>query len=186
MDRIVTGDSEAMMLVYDRYSRLVYSLAVHVLGDRHVAEDIAQEVFLHLWRNANSFHGERGSLAGWLTVITRHRAIDLLRKRNRECALEVDESSKGNYLQGRFELWEASEKVAALMPLMPVSQRIALGLAYFSGLSHSEISLKTGEPLGTVKSRIRMALGFLRKALVKQEMLKCSASVEPASRAKSI
>jgi RNA polymerase sigma-70 factor (ECF subfamily) len=185
MNRIGGGDSEAMMLVYDRYSRLVFNLAVHVLGDKHVAEDVAQEVFLHLWRNASSFRSERGSLAGWLAVITRHRAIDLLRKRNRECALEVDESSSGNYLQGRFELWEASEKVAALMPLMPASQRIALGLAYFRGLSHSEISRKTGEPLGTVKSRIRMALEFLRKALTKQEMLKFSAPVEPASRAKS-
>jgi RNA polymerase sigma-70 factor, ECF subfamily len=187
MDRIAVGNDEAMMLLYDRYSRLVFSLAVHILTDKYIAEDVTQEVFLHIWRNASSFKCERGSLASWLTVITRHRAIDVLRKRSRESSTDADGPSdipgpsNGN-VHSQIELWEAAAKVAAVFPSMPLSQRVALGLAYFSGLSHSEISSKTGEPLGTVKSRIRLALEFLRKALVKQEMLKCSPSVDPTSR----
>ncbi len=178
MDRIIGGDDAAMMLLYDRYCGLVFSIAVHVLGDNHVAEDIAQEVFLHLWRNPVAFHSEKGSLAGWLAVITRHRAIDLLRKRRKECSIDTDESSDCN-LQDQIELSERVSKLAAVFPLMPASQRVALELAYFYGLSHTEISARTGEPLGTVKSRIRLALEFLRKTLVNREPPKYPVPVYP-------
>jgi RNA polymerase sigma-70 factor (ECF subfamily) len=169
MDRVAAGDESAMLLLYERYSALVYSVALHVLNDRHVAEDVAQEVFLHIWRNARSFNAERGGLPGWLAVITRHRAIDILRRRHRECGLEVDCGAEGNSHKDA-ELSEAVRRLAVALPLMPTAQRVALGLAYFSGLSHSEISLKTGEPLGTVKSRIRMALEFLRRTLLNRNV----------------
>jgi len=178
MDRINAGNEAAMMLLHDRYSRLVFSLAVQVLGDQNAAEDIAQEVFLYVWRNPRSFSSARGSLASWLAVISRHRAIDILRKKRRECAFDSDVRSDDGW-QSQIEVSEAATKMAALLPLMPASQRSALGLAYFCGLSHSEISLKTGEPLGTVKSRIRLALKFLRKALVNPEGLKYPVPIDP-------
>ncbi len=177
MDRVAAGEEGAMLLLYDRYSRLVYSVALHVLKQKHEAEDVAQEVFLHVWRNAKSYNVERGGLAGWLAVITRHRAIDSLRRKNRECGLEADSGVDGNSHR-EAELSEAVTRLAAALPSMPVPQRVALGLAYFSGLSHSEISLKTGEPLGTVKSRIRMALEFLRKTL-NPETSKSALTIDP-------
>lgn len=183
MDRIDAGDEAAMMLLHDRYSRLVFSLAVHVLGDPNVAEDVAQEVFLYIWRSPRSFSSARGSLASWLAVMTRHRAIDILRKKRRECEIDIDGRSDDN-LQSQIELSEAATKMAAVLPLMPASQRSALGLAYFCGLSHSEISVKTGEPLGTVKSRIRLALEFLRKALANPEGLKYPVPIDPIPRAR--
>jgi RNA polymerase sigma-70 factor (ECF subfamily) len=183
MDRVAAGDEGAMLLLYDRYSRLVYSVAVHVLNDRHVAEDVAQEVFLHIWRSARSFNAERGSLTGWLAVITRHRAIDILRRRDRECGLEAEWGAESNSHKD-VELSEAVTRLATALPLMPAPQRVALGLAYFSGLSHSEISLRTGEPLGTVKSRIRMALEFLRKTLLNRETSKSPLSIDLMQRQK--
>lgn len=181
MDRVAAGEEGAMLLLYDRYSRLVYSVALQVLTETHDAEDIAQEVFLHVWRNAKSYNVERGGLAGWLSVITRHRAIDTLRRRNKECALEADWGADGNSHR-EAELSKAATRLAAVLPSMPVPQRVALGLAYFSGLSHSEISLRTGEPLGTVKSRILMALKFLRKTLSNRETPKSPLVIDPMRR----
>jgi RNA polymerase sigma-70 factor (ECF subfamily) len=183
MDRVAAGEEGALLLIYDRYSRLVFSVALHVLKQKHEAEDIAQEVFLHLWRNAKSYNVERGGLAGWLAIITRHRAIDTLRRRSRECGLEADSGADGNFHR-EAELSEAVTRLAAALPSMPIPQRVALGLAYFSGLSHSEISLRTGEPLGTVKSRIRMALEFLRKTLVNRETSESSLAIDLMRRQK--
>src|ERR1700683_1022006 len=183
MARVVARDHAAMMLLYDRYSSLVFRVAIHFLSDRNLAEDIAQEVFLNVWRNPGCFSSSRGSLASWLAVMTRHRAIDILRKRRRECSVDIDELSDGSW-QSQIELSDGVTKVAALFPLMPHSQRIALGLAYFCGLSHSEISLRSGQPLGTVKSRIRLALEFLRNTLANPEMLKYSVPADPTAGSK--
>ena len=177
MERVATGDEGAMLLLYDRYSRLVYSVAFNVLHDKQAAEDITQETFLHIWRNAKTFNAERGALSGWLAVMTRHRAIDVIRSRRRECAFEGEAAGEERSHQ-QAELSEAITKLASALPLMPEPQRIALALAYFSGLSHSEISSKTGEPLGTVKSRIRMALGFLRKTLSSRDAVKHPVAID--------
>jgi RNA polymerase sigma-70 factor, ECF subfamily len=183
MDRLAAGDEAAMMLLYDRYSRLVYSVAANVLNDKHIAEDVAQEVFLHVWRSARSFNSERGTLGGWLAIITRHRAIDVLRRRKRECIIGIDKTPDVNS-HSHAESSEAVTRMAAAFPLMPASQRVVLGLAYFSGLSHSEISSRTGEPLGTVKSRIRLALEFLRKTLVSRESLRRPLPADPMRKKK--
>jgi RNA polymerase sigma-70 factor, ECF subfamily len=158
------GDQGAMADLYDRYSSVVYAVALRVLGDTGAAEDVLQEVFLQLWRNPNSFNAARGSLASWLAVVTRNRAIDSLRKRRPETDIEDVVLSVAPDLAGAAELARAAEKVRGVMGTMAPAQRSALELAYWEGMSHSEIADKTGEPLGTVKTRIRAGLIALRKA----------------------
>jgi RNA polymerase sigma-70 factor (ECF subfamily) len=183
MDRVVRGDEAGLLLIYERYSGLVFRVAMHVLGDQNLAEDVAQEVFLNLWRNPSAFNSSKGNLSSWMVVMTRHRAIDILRKRRRECSIDIGELPDRKW-QIEIELSEAATKISAVFPLMPVPQQVALGLAYFHGLSHSEISSKTGEPLGTVKSRIRLALEFLRKALVNPQKPKYPVPADPIPRAR--
>jgi len=159
------GREAAMTQLYDRYSSIVYSVALRVLGDTGAAEDVLQEVFMQLWRKPEAFDANRGSLAAWLAVIARHRAIDALRKRKPETdinevviALDLDlEEEAGRKI--------AIGKVRGALAGMPPEQRKAVELAFFEGLTHSEVAAKTGEPLGTVKTRIRSALQSLRKVL---------------------
>ena len=159
-----TGDQAAMGKLYDRYSSVVYAIALRVLGDTGAAEDVLQEVFLQLWRNPSAFDAARGSLAGWLAVITRNRAIDSLRKRRPEIDLENVVLSVTPDLAGDAGRARAAEKVRRIMGGMAAAQRSALEMAYWEGMSHSEIADKTGEPLGTIKTRIRAGLMALRKA----------------------
>lgn len=154
-----------MASLYDRYSGVVYSVALRVLGDTGAAEDVLQEVFMQLWRNPGLFDASRGNLGPWLAVIARNRAIDVLRKRRPETDVEDVVVSVDQDLAGAAERNIAMQKVRMVLTAMPVAQRSALEMAYFEGLSHSEISEKTGEPLGTIKTRIRSGLLALRKAL---------------------
>jgi RNA polymerase sigma-70 factor, ECF subfamily len=153
-----------MAALYDRYSSIVYSVALRVLGDTAAAEDVLQEVFMQLWRNPGVFNSSRGNLGAWLAVIARNRAIDGLRKRRPETDVEELIVGVEPDLAGDAERSRAMEKVRSALGAMPAVQRSALELAYFEGLSHSEIAAKTGEPLGTVKTRIRAGLLALRKA----------------------
>ena len=161
---IRSGDENAMALLYDRYSSIVYSVALRVLGDTGAAEDILQEVFIQLWRNPGVFDSSRGSLGAWLAVITRNRAIDALRKRHPETDIADVIVSVEPDLAGNAERARAMEKVRGTLGAMPLAQRSALEMAYFEGLTHTEIAAKTGEPLGTIKTRIRAGLLALRKA----------------------
>lgn len=161
---IRAGDQNAMAALYDRYSAVVYSIALRVLGDTGAAEDILQDVFMQLWRNPSAFDASRGNLGAWLAVITRNRSIDALRKRRpeqdfEEVVLAVEPDFASDADRSRI-----GEKVRSLLAAMPDGQRKALELAYFEGLSHTEIATKTGEPLGTIKTRIRAGLLTLRKA----------------------
>jgi RNA polymerase sigma-70 factor (ECF subfamily) len=153
-----------MAALYDRYSSVVYAVALRVLGDTGVAEDVLQEVFMQLWRNPGMFDSSRGNLAPWLAVITRNRAIDQLRKRRPETDIEDVVVSVDPDMSGEAERSQAMEKVRGVLGNMPAPQRDALEMAYFQGISHTEISEKTGEPLGTIKTRIRAGLTTLRKA----------------------
>jgi len=152
-----------MAALYDRYSSIVYSVALRVLGDTAAAEDVLQEVFMQLWRNPGVFDSSRGNLGAWLAVIARNRAIDGLRKRRPETDVEDVIVSVEPDMSGDAERSRAMEKVRSALSAMPTVQRSALEMAYFEGLSHSEIATKTGEPLGTVKTRIRAGLLALRK-----------------------
>lgn len=161
---IHAGDESAMAQLYDRYSSIVYSVALRVLADTGSAEDVLQEVFLQLWRNPSAFDAGRGNLAPWLAVITRNRAIDSLRKRRPETDIEDVVVAVEPDLAGEAERAGAMQKIRGLLGNMPSAQRSALEMAFFEGLTHSEISQKTGEPLGTIKTRIRAGLLMLRKA----------------------
>jgi RNA polymerase sigma-70 factor (ECF subfamily) len=161
-----SGDTNAMTLLYDRYSSIVYAVALRVLGDTGGAEDVLQEVFLQLWRNPGAFDSSRGNLGAWLAVIARNRAIDGLRKRRPETDIADMVVSVEPDMAGDAERTRAMEKVRGALGNMPAAQRSALEMAYFEGLTHIEIAAKTGEPLGTIKTRIRTALLALRKTFV--------------------
>ena len=150
--------------LYDRYSSIVYSIALRVLGDTGAAEDVLQEVFLQLWRNPGVFDSSRGNMAAWLAVIARNRAIDSLRKRRPEADIADVVVSVEPDLAEDTERARAMEKIRSVLGDMPAAQRSALEMAYFEGLTHTEIAARTGEPLGTVKTRIRAGLLSLRKA----------------------
>jgi len=162
---IRSGDEGAMAQIYERYSPIVYSVALRVLGDTAGAEDILQDVFMQLWRSPEVFDASRGSLPGWLAVITRNRAIDSLRKRRPETDITEVVVCIDPDLASRAESTRALEKIRGALGGMPAPQRSALEMAFFDGLTHTEIAAKTGEPLGTIKTRIRGGLMILRKAL---------------------
>jgi RNA polymerase sigma-70 factor (ECF subfamily) len=161
---IRSGDENAMAALYDRYSSIVYSVALRVLGDTYAAEDVLQEVFMQLWRNPGAFDSSRGNMAAWLAVIARNRAIDSLRKRRPETDIADVVVSVDPDMAGDAERARAMEKVRGALGTMPAAQRTALEMAYFEGLTHTEIASKTGEPRGTIKTRIRAGLLALRKA----------------------
>jgi RNA polymerase sigma-70 factor, ECF subfamily len=160
--RIRAGDQQAMSELYDRYAKVVYAVALRVLQDAAGAEDVLQDVFLQLWRNPDAFDASRGSLAAWLAVISRHRSIDRLRKRRPETDIEDCVIASGPDLRDETERTLVIEKVRAVLAEMNPDQRKVLELAFFQGLTHTEIAAKTGEPLGTVKTRIRSGLQLLR------------------------
>jgi RNA polymerase sigma-70 factor, ECF subfamily len=161
---IRSGDEAAMAQLYDRYSGVVYSVALRVVADTGAAEDILQDVFMQLWRNPQAFDANRGSLPGWLAVISRNRAIDFLRKRRPETEIEdVVVNVEPEMVRGA-EWSLVLLKIRGALGNMPESQRSALEMSFFEGLTHSEIAQKTGEPLGTIKTRIRAGLLALRKA----------------------
>ncbi|HEX3372601.1 MAG TPA: sigma-70 family RNA polymerase sigma factor [Edaphobacter sp.] len=158
------GDETAMASLFDRYSKIVYSVALRVLRDPASAEDVLQEVFMQIWRNPNSFIATRGSLGGWLAVVARNRSIDALRRKRPSEPVE-DMALASNYnLADEAERNSLMEKARGVIRLLPMEQRKTLEMAFFDGLTHSEIAEMTGDPLGTVKTRIRSALTSLRKA----------------------
>ena len=153
-----------MASLFDRYSKVVYSVALRVLRDPASAEDVLQEIFMQIWRSPGGFIATRGSLGGWLAVVSRNRSIDSLRrKRPTESVDEIPLASPFN-LSDEAERSLMMEKTRAAIILLPSEQRKTLEMAFFDGLTHSEIAEMTGDPLGTVKTRIRSALLSLRKA----------------------
>ena len=160
--RVRAGDQQALAELYDRYSSVVYAVALRVLQDAAAAEDVLQDIFLRLWRNPDAFDASRGSLAAWLAVIARHRSIDRLRQRRPETDIEKCVITSSADLRDQTERSLVIEKVRSALGEMNPDQRKALEMAFFQGLTHVEIAEKTGEPLGTIKTRIRSALRQLR------------------------
>ncbi len=164
LERVRRGDEAAMAVLYDRYSRLVYSVSLRVLRDAPAAEDVLQEIFMQVWRNPNSFLGTKGSLGGWLAVVARNRSIDHLRRRRPTDQVEEVALASPFNLADEAERNNMMERARAVMVKLPLEQRKTLEMAFFDGLTHTEIAEVTGDPLGTVKTRIRSALLTLRKA----------------------
>jgi RNA polymerase sigma-70 factor (ECF subfamily) len=162
------GDKGALVRLYDEYAGLVYGVARRILRDAAAAEDVVQEVFLQLWRKPGSFDEQRGRLAPWLAVVARHKALDVLRKLKFEVDADSDERPLPEPAAAEstsVHSFADADKAKKLMAQLPAEQKQALELAYLDGLTHAEIAARTGEPLGTVKSRIRLGLLFLRREM---------------------
>jgi RNA polymerase sigma-70 factor (ECF subfamily) len=158
------GDEQAMASLFDRYSKIVYSVALRVLRDPAAAEDVLQEIFMQVWRTPESFTSARGSLAGWLAVVARNRSIDTLRRRRPTDSVEDVVLASSSNIAVEVERSSLMERARGVIATLPGEQRKTLEMAFFDGLTHSEIAEMTGDPLGTVKTRIRSALLTLRKA----------------------
>jgi len=167
-------DLEAFRTLYERYGRIVYSTCLRVVRDCHVAEDMVQEIFLRIWRKPESFTPERGRFVTWLTSVTRNRAVDEFRSRTRrfrhETAAPEDQErqfpgKETNDPALRAELSDQRRLILAAMAELPADQREVISLAYFRGYTQQEISDRLSQPLGTVKTRIRLGMQKLRLAL---------------------
>lgn len=173
MGRVKARDANALRALYDRHSSMVYGLGLRILKDPAEAEDLAQDVFLHLWRKSELFDGARGAFLGWLVSLVRNRAIDRLRarraKEEKTSAFEFERRSdvapKSLDPNETAYVGELRQAVAKSLAMLPDPQRSALELAYYGGLSHSEIAEKLETPLGTVKARIRQGMLRMRDLL---------------------
>ena len=165
IDLVRGKDQKAMSEIFDRYATMVYSVAVRILKDPAQAEDVMQEVLLQVWNNPNRFAGGRGSLGAWLAVVARNRAIDILRQRRPTESCDEVVLASGTNLASEVERRTMMEKVRGVLKNLPPEQKTSLELAFFEGLTHTEIAARTGDPLGTVKTRIRAALLSLRKGI---------------------
>lgn len=170
MARLADRDMDAAAELYDRYAAQLYALARRILRDEADAEDVIQEVFSQAWRTARSYDVSRGSVLGWLLVMTRTRAIDRLRARQARPDLNgrsVPETMTATGRSAADVLLAAEEaaRVRAALLALPDHQRTPLELAYYEGLTQVEIAERLAEPLGTVKTRMRAALTSLRQRL---------------------
>lgn len=164
------GDEGALSELYDRFGRLVYSIALNALGDTSLAEEITQDVFFRVWKNAATYRAEHGKVVTWMAGITRNRAIDEIRRLNvrPEAELspwgdeEVGLMDEKMNVEESIELTQRQNRVRKAISQLPHEQRQVLAYAYFQGYSHREIAEKLNEPLGTVKTRIRLAMKKLK------------------------
>lgn len=162
-------DAAALTAVYDRHHRPALGLAYRILGSRESAEEIVQESFLTVWRQAGTYHADRGRVRDWLLQVVRNRAIDRLRRaRGVGITAELDPTLPDVRLPEAWEVasqHELQAEIAVALDKLPFEQREAIELAYFGGMSQQEIAEQTGAPLGTVKGRMRLAMEKLRQAL---------------------
>ncbi len=171
MARISGGDVRAFEAIYDRHSAHVFGLAMRVTGSRRAAEEATQDAFLGLWRSAEKYDSGRGTVTGWLLGMVRNRSIDWLRREARhENALEIDSAPVG-WLEAdertdrHVAILEENRDTRQLVVGLPTNQRRVIELAYFKGLTQTEIAAKLGIPLGTVKGRQRLALTKMHRTL---------------------
>jgi RNA polymerase sigma-70 factor (ECF subfamily) len=168
------GDRDALAALYDRFAPRLFGLALRVTTDQGEAEDVVTETFAKAWRDAGTFDPARGSVQAWLVTMTRSRALDTVRARARRLRL-VDAASEAPEpvamgtsavpTDAAVEADERTVRIRAAIATLPPPQREVLDLAYFAGLSQVEIADRVGAPLGTVKTRVRLALARLREVL---------------------
>jgi RNA polymerase sigma-70 factor (ECF subfamily) len=171
LERVRRRDEAALAALYDRYGGLVFTVALRVLGDRDLAEEVMQDTFLRCWTGVETYRPERGHAAGWLMGIARNRAVDVLRSRQHQArlreriALPEPDTPGEPEVPDQTDLIVTGQTVAAALGTLPAPQRRVVELAYYGGMTQVEIARTLGEPLGTVKTRTRAALERLREVL---------------------
>lgn len=178
MEQIANGNTHALGILYDRMGRLVFSVAIQLLGDRESAEEVTQDVFLQVWKNAASYNATQAKPTTWVTSLARYRAIDALRRRKvRPENRQVSWNEPGTpdipdpqqpELQVALSLQR--QQVESALAQLPEDQRQALALAFLNGFSHQQIAAVLNAPLGTVKTRIRLAMHKLRALLIHEQV----------------
>jgi len=170
--RIAAGDHHALGELYDRHARLLYSLALRIVGDRSDAEDVLQDAFAQIWRQASRFDRGRGTVVGWLVTVARSRAIDRVRRRRPQLEAGGDADLTARELADpapaidlQLVTAEQADRVRRALAALTDEQRLPLELAYYEGMSQSEIAARLDIPLGTIKTRMRQTLRRLRDAL---------------------
>jgi RNA polymerase sigma-70 factor (ECF subfamily) len=174
IQRIAQADASALGLFYDMYNRLVFSIAYQVLNQEQLAEEVTQDVFLQIWNKAATYDAQQGKVLTWLTTIARHRAIDQFRRLRvrpeghaiawEDCCLDNPDDQLE--IEPRVMNTEQSRQIQNAMSTLPSEQRQALALAYYTGMTQQQISEYLNEPLGTIKTRIRLGLQKLRSSLI--------------------
>jgi RNA polymerase sigma-70 factor, ECF subfamily len=163
--------TEALAALYDRYARLVYSIAYQATSHAELAEEVTQDTFLRVWQHASSYNPQQGRAASWMTRITRNRVIDLYRRQQSrsdghavyfEEMPDFDLSDEDQDVEEGLEISQRRQAVRSALRLLPPEQRLVLALAYFRGLTQEQISNHLDEPLGTVKTRMRLGMQKLR------------------------
>lgn len=170
---IARAQPDALTALYDRYNRLVFSLAFNIVGDQATAEEITLDVFSRVWEKADTYQANQAKVTTWLTSIARHRSIDLVRRRRSRpekdslswFELPATALLNGHNPETATELALQQAQIRAAVAQLPADQQQALALAYFKGYSHRQIAEELGQPLGTIKTRIRLAVQKLRQLL---------------------
>lgn len=170
VERLKRRDPQALAELYDRYGKMAYSLVLRVVRDKAIAEDLVQETFLRVWNRVHSMDSEKGAIGAWLLAIARNRAIDYLRssagrERNAVELSETDHASLYREMESEILISDQSRRVKVAMDKLAPHYRTVMELAYFDGLSQSEMAVKLGQPLGTIKTWVRTALQSLRDEL---------------------
>lgn len=173
--RLLTQDQEALSCLYDESSSLIYSVALRILGSEADAEEVTLDVYTHLWKSPQGWDPERGSFTSWLVLIARSRSLDRLRRRRTRAkvgdqladpfATDLEFADPGASPEAQFSNAERSLQMKRFLELLPAAQRRAVELAFYADRTHQEIAEMLGEPLGTIKSRIRTAMLKLKEMM---------------------
>ena len=170
------GDERAAAALFDEFSSVLFALALRIVGERADAEEVVLEAFTQAWKNAGYYQADRSSVLSWLSMITRTRALDFVRARARRTKALANAAQQmgdeplalGSQNRGEPDRLEEEERALAVgsaLHLLSAPQRLAIELSFFAGLTHLEIAERLGEPLGTVKTRIRLGIQHMRNAL---------------------
>lgn len=167
IEKVIAGDQSALMDLYSRYGKAVYSMAMTVLGQPHQAEEVTQDIFLKVWHRAEQWDAQKGQFVHWLLAVTRNAAIDRARKEARrspkgQVPLDVIGEALGRPSHVEGPNWENGHLLRTLLEQIPEEQQQVLELVYFQGLTHSELAEHLQLPLGTVKTRVRLGMEKLR------------------------